>query len=132
MGSRSGWLPWLWAVTGGQTPAVQAPALHEQLQRLRVTVAGRALSGRRLRVLLAPALASEAVAAGTGCVVWYCLGPGAQGYRALASCRRSWRGWQVHWQLQALDQAQLQQALVDDAQASARVFGRLCGGRLYA
>jgi hypothetical protein len=132
MGSRSGWLPWLWAVTGGETRAVQAPDLHAQLQRLSTEVEGRVLTGRQLRVLLAPPLPAEAVAAGAGSVSWYCLGPAARGYHARACCRRSWRGWQVSWQLQALDAVQLQHALGVDAQASARVFGRLHGQRLYA
>jgi hypothetical protein len=133
MGSRSGWLPWLWAVTGGEMRAEQGPDLQAQWQRLSTEVDGCVLAGRQLRVLLAPPLPAEAVAAGTGCVSWYCLGPAARGYRAQACCRRNWRGcWQVSWQLQALDSGQLQHALGADAQASARVFGRLRGQRLYA
>jgi len=132
MGWGSGWLPVLWSLASGQSGAVQAPALGEGLRRQRLLLAGRPLEGGQLQPLLAPALAEEALARGGGTVVWYCLGPGAQGYRATAHCRRTWRGWQVGWQLQAVDGPQLQQALAADRPACERVFGRLRGQRLYA
>lgn len=132
MDLKPGWLPGLWLASGREGGAGVAPGLLQSLRRQRLVIAGGLLDGHRLRVVLAPMPSAEALAAGHASVGWYCLGPGGQGYRALADCRRSWRGWQVDWQLQALEPAQLQQALAQDPQATARVFGRLRGQRLYA
>lgn len=132
MDLKLGWLPGLWLVSGRDRGAGNAPQLQQSLCRQRLAIAGGLLDGHRLRVVLAPMPSAEALAAGRASVAWYCLGPGGQGYRALADCRRNWRGWQVDWQLQPLAPAQLQRALAQDPQATARVFGRLRGQRLYA
>ena len=132
MDLKQGWLPGLRLLSGVDAGAGVCPSLQQSLQRQRLAIAGGVLDGCRLRVVLAPALTAEALAAGHASVAWYCLGPGGQGYRARADCRRNWRGWQVSWQLQALASEQLRQALAHDPQASAQVFGRLRGQRLYA
>ena len=132
MDLKPGWLPGLWLMSGADAGAGVPPGLQQSLHRQRLAIAGGVLDGYRLRVVLAPALGTEALAAGRASVAWYCLGPQGQGYRALAHCRRNWGGWQVDWQLQALAPEQLQQALAHDPQATARVFGRLRGQRLYA
>jgi hypothetical protein len=98
--------------------ASQASVLAASLQRLQ-------LQGTPVRVL-------TGVTAGQLPAAWYCQGPGPCWYRADAQWRWTWRGWQLCWQLQALDQQQLWQALQADPQTCHRVFGKLRGRRLYA
>lgn len=118
MDVRLGLLPrWLGAASGA-AKASQAAVLAASLQRLQV-------EGMPVRVL-------TVVTAGQLPASWYCQGPGPCWYRAAAQWRWTWRGWQLRWQLQALDQPQLWQALQGDPPTCRRVFGQLRDRRLYA